>query len=286
MKPPPFKYARPGHLHEVLTLLSQYGDEAKLLAGGQSLVPMLNFRLLRPSVLIDLNAVSDMDALTVVDGTLVVGSMVRQRTAERSPDVLTSAPLIVQALGHVGHIQIRNRGTIGGSLINSAPAAELPAVALVLEAEMVLRTSRGERVVQASDFFYGPFTTAAEPDEVLTEVRFHHLPGTRTTFLEVARRSGDFALAGVAALARVDYETRILTEVRLAAIGVGGGPVRLFGAEAVVTGRHATPEALRESGAAAADQVTPSTDLHASGEYRKQLLNVLVARALAEIAAL
>ena len=286
MKPPPFKYVRPSDLNEVISLLSQHGEEAKLLAGGQSLVPMLNFRLLRPSVLIDLNAVTHMDSLAVADGTLLIGSMVRQRTAERSSDVLISAPLIVRALRHVGHFQIRNRGTIGGSLMHSAPAAELPGVALLLEAQMVLQSSRGERVIQASDFFCGPFTTAADPDEILTEVRFHTPPGARTTFLEVARRSGDFALAGVAALARIDPETRVLKEVRLAAIGVGGGPVRLFQAEAVVTGRYATPEALRESGAAAADEVTPSADLHASEDYRKRLLNVLVARALAEITTL
>jgi aerobic carbon-monoxide dehydrogenase medium subunit len=283
MKPPPFKYTRPRELNEVLELLSEYGDEAKLLAGGQSLVPMLNFRLLRPSVLIDLNAIGGLDTLGSRNGMMVVGPMVRQSTAEASPDVLASAPLLVQALRHVGHVQIRNRGTIGGSLIHAAPAAELPAVALVLDAELVLRNLRAERVVTAADFFRGPFTTAAEPDEVLTEIRFHSLVDTRTAFVELAMRSGDFALAGVAALARVDSESGVFMEVRLAAIGVAGGPVRLSEAEAAVTGRQATREALRDGGAAAAAEVTPSTDVHASGSYRKEVLGVLAARALAKV---
>jgi carbon-monoxide dehydrogenase medium subunit len=286
MKPPPLKYARPGDLSDVLRLLAQHGDEAKLLAGGQSLMPMLNFRLLRPAVLIDLSAVSGMDALVVDGGTLTAGAMVRQRTAERSDEVLATAPLVVQALRHVGHIQIRNRGTIGGSLAHAAPAAELPAVALTLEGEMVLRSSRAERIVQASDFFRGPFTTAADPDEVLMEVRFHNLAGTRTTFLELARRSGDFALAGVAALARVDSATGIVSEARLVAIGVSGEPMRLDQAEAVVRGNAGTPETFREAGAAAARQVTTFTDLHATAEYRKEMLAVLVSRALAEVAVL
>lgn len=286
MKPPPLKYARPDDLNDVLTLLAQHGDEAKLLAGGQSLMPMLNFRLLRPSVLIDLSAVSGMDSLTVDGETLIAGAMVRQTSAMQSHEVSAATPLVVQALRHVGHLQIRNRGTIGGSLAHAAPAAELPAVALTLDAEMVLRNSRADRIVHASDFFRGPFTTAANPDEVLTEIRFHNLAGSRTTFLELARRAGDFALAGVAALARVDSDTRTISEARLVAIGVSGEPMRLSEAEAVVTGAPATRETFREAGIAAARQVTTFTDLHATAEYRKEMLAVLVSRALAEVAAL
>ncbi|HEX9312764.1 MAG TPA: FAD binding domain-containing protein, partial [Actinomycetota bacterium] len=215
MKPPPFKYARPGELDEVLALLSEHGDEAKLLAGGQSLIPLLNFRLARPSVLVDLNSVSGLDGMTSQNGTIGLGAMVRQRAAERSPDVGSSCPLIVQALRHVAHLQIRNRGTVGGSIAHADPAAELPAVALALDAEMVVRSAAGERVVPASEFFQGPFTTAVGPEEVLVEVRFPKLAGARSTFLELARRSGDFALAGVAAVARVEEGSGAVTEARL-----------------------------------------------------------------------
>ena len=285
MKPPPLKYARPDDLSDVLTLLEQHGDEAKLLAGGQSLMPMLNFRLIRPSVLIDLGAVGGMDSLTVDGGTLIAGAMVRQTSAKQSHEVSATTPLVVQALRHVGHLQIRNRGTIGGSLAHAAPAAELPAVALILDAEMVLRNSRADRIVHASDFYRGPFTTAANPDEVLTEIRFHNVAGSRTTFLELARRAGDFALAGVAALARVGSDARTISEARLVAIGVSGEPMRLSEAEAVITGAPCTQETFLEAGVAAARQVTTFTDLHATAEYRKEMLAVLVSRALSEVAA-
>jgi carbon-monoxide dehydrogenase medium subunit len=281
MKPPPFRYLRPSGADEVLQLLAEHGDEAKVLAGGQSLVPLLNFRLARPAVLIDLAMVDELRGVRRDDGHLVIGAMTRQREAETSREVAGAAPLIPQALGWVGHLQIRNRGTVGGSIAHADPAAELTAVALALDAEMVVRSATGERVLAAADFFEGPFTTALAPDELLTEVRFGVLEGAKTAFLELARRSGDFAMAGVAA---VNTGSAGTPDVRLAAIGVGGSATRLQAAEDAVRGREPTDEVLREAGEAASDAVDPPTDVHADSEYRKELLGVLVRRALRQVA--
>ncbi len=281
MKPTPFRYLRPRSAEEVLHVLGQYGDQAKVLAGGQSLVPLLNFRLARPELLVDLALVEELRGIRSSQGSVAVRAMTRQRDAEMSEELLAACPLIPQALGWVGHLQIRNRGTVGGSIAHADPAAELPAVALALEADMVLRRAGGERVVPAAEFFEGPFTTSLAPDELLVEVRFEVTDGARTTFLELARRSGDFALAGVAAVNRAKLGS---VDVRLAAIGVGGSAVRLTSAEEVVRGRELSDEALREAGEAASAAVEPPTDVHADSAYRKELLGVLVRRALRQVA--
>ncbi len=261
-------------------MLAEHGDEAKVLAGGQSLVPLLNLRLARPSVVIDLAAIEGLARQERVDGHVVLGPMTRQRAVETSADVAAACPLLVEAIQHIGHVQIRNRGTVGGSLAHADPAAELPAVALALDAEMVARSTRGERVVPAQDFFGGPFTTTLQPDELLMEVRIPVTEGRRTAFLEQARRTGDFALAGVAAVVRFEPDSVRVAEAGLAALGAGPTPIRLHDAEAAVLGSDLGDASLAAAATAAAAEVRPFTDLHADEDYRRHLVGVLVSRAL------
>ena len=265
----------------MLEILAEHGDEAKILAGGQSLVPLLNFRFARPSVLVDLGHVRSLVGVERRNGIVSIGAMTRQRQAEISDELREACPLIPQGLAWVGHLQIRNRGTIGGSIAHADPAAEMCAVALAAEADMEVHGPRGERTVAASDFFQGPFTTVVEPDELLTEIRFPVMEDARTAFLELARRSGDFALSGVAAVNRGEPGA---ARVALAAIGVGGSAVRLGDAEAAVEGRELTEDVLRDAGEAASAAVDPPTDIHADAGYRKELLGVLVRRALRQVA--
>jgi carbon-monoxide dehydrogenase medium subunit len=282
MKPPPFAYARPRSLDEAIATLERYGEEAKPLAGGQSLVPLLNFRLARPSVLVDLQWVDGLDRIEQRDGGLVVGAMVRQRTLERSPAVRSDCPLLVRALAHVGHVQIRNRGTVGGSLAHADPAAELPAVALALEAEVEAAGPEGTRRIDASDLFVGPFTTSLRPHEIVTSIRFPSTRGARTAFLEFALRRGDFALAGVAAVISSPPDEERLSGVALAALGAGPTPLRLRAAEAAMEGRDRSPTAMREAAAAASGEVEPFDDVHADAHLRRDLVGALVTRALEE----
>ncbi len=284
LKPPPFLYARPQSLAEALELLGKEGDEGKLLAGGQSLVPLLNFRLARPSVLIDLNLLSELSYVRREDGWLEIGAMTRQRAVELSEQVVATCPLIPEALHHVGHLQIRNRGTVGGSLAHADPAAELPAVAVALGAELVVQSSNGSRTLQARDFFDGPFMTLLAPDEMLTAARFPVTEGGRTTFLEFARRSGDFALGGVAAFVRFADGADTVADVGIAALGMGATPMRLEAAEAAVRGRTLDAVTLQEAADAASSGVDPFTDAHADAGYRRELIGTLVRRALAGVA--
>jgi carbon-monoxide dehydrogenase medium subunit len=284
MKPPPFLYCRPATLEEALALLAEHGDEAKALAGGQSLMPLLNFRLARPSVLVDLCLIQELQGVSRREGELVVGAMVVQRRAERDAQVGAACPLIPAALRHVGHLQIRNRGTVGGSLAHADPAAELPSVALATEATMVVRSSRGVRTIPAAEFFQGPFMTALDPEELLVEARFPVLDGSRTAFLELARRSGDFAMAGVAAVVTFDSSERV-AKAGLAGLGVGATPIRLAGAEAALADRALTEEAIASASAAASAEVRPMGDVHADEEYRRHLVGVLLGRALRQIGA-
>lgn len=282
MKPPPFDYRCPDTLDEALALLGEYGDDAKVLAGGQSLVPLLNFRLARPAVLVDVNRVPHLDAVTWDGDRLVLGAMVRERAAERSDAVREAAPLLARALPLIGHPAIRTRGTIGGSLAHADPAAELPAVALATDAELVLcSAARGERVVPAADFFEGYFTTALAPDELLTEIRLPGAPaGTGSCFEEVARRHGDYAMVGAAATVRLDEGGRI-ADARLVLIGVADRPVRATAAEAALADGEPSPAAFAAAGAVAVGDLTPSSDLHASAAYRRTVAATLVGRALA-----
>jgi carbon-monoxide dehydrogenase medium subunit len=280
LKPAPFAYHCPTSLDEALALLAEHGDEAKVLAGGQSLVPMMAFRLARPSVLVDLNRLPGLSGVEVAGDVVTVGAMVREHAAERSSDLLERVPLLAEALPLIGHAAIRSRGTIGGSLSHADPAAELPAVALATGAELVLRSAaRGERTVAAGDFFEGYFTTALADDEILTAVRFPvAAAGTGACFAEAARRHGDFAMVGVAASLQLDGGT--IADARLALIGVSDVPVRVGEAEAELVGQAPTSAAFDAAVAAAVRGLTPPSDVHASAAYRRSVAGVLVRRAL------
>lgn len=280
MKPAPFEYHRPASLDEAVALLAELGDEARPLAGGQSLVPMLALRLARPAHVIDLDRVDELTQVDVGPTGLRLGSMVRQRTVETSAEMTDACPLLAQAIPNIGHVPIRTRGTVGGSLAHADPVAELPAVASALEAQIVLRSVRGERVVEAGDFFIGHFTTMAAPDELLTEVRFP-TPGRRsgTSFAEMSRRPGDFAIVGAAAVVTTADDGTIATAA-LSLCGVGPTPVRLTAAEKIVIGQPASLELFRDAMAAAAADLDPPNDLHGTAAYRRRLAAVLGERVL------
>ncbi len=282
MKPPLFDYRSPSSLDEALALRAEYSDDSAVLAGGQSLVPMLNLRLARPEVLIDLGGVSEVAGISELDGGVSLGAMTRQRDAERSDLIRERAPLVQQALAHVGHPTIRNRGTVGGSLAHADPAAELPAVCIALDAELVARSATAERAIAAEDFYVGFMSTSLAPDELLVEVRIPAPADTSgTAFLELARRHGDFALVGVAAKIALDGES-VITDARLVFTGVGLQPVRAREAEASLRGRSAGAEAFAAAADLAAGELQPRTDAHASGDYRRRVARVLARRALEE----
>jgi CO/xanthine dehydrogenase FAD-binding subunit len=279
VKPPPFDYYAPVTVEEALELLVRYGGEAKVLAGGQSLMPLLNFRLTRPAALVDLNRIPDLAYIREHDGWLYLGAMTRQRTIELSPLVRQRVPLLAEATRWVGHLPIRTRGTIGGSLAHADPAAEYPAVLTALEGEVVVRGPRGQRLLGAGALFQSYLTTSLAPDEILTEVRLPATPpGTGVAFEEFARRHGDFAIVGVAALVTVDGEE--CRQARLAAAGAGPTPVRLRAAEEILERRGLGDEAIAAAAARASELVQPDSDLHASADYRRHLTRVLATRAL------
>lgn len=281
MKPAPFAYAAPETEDEVLDLLAEHGDEAKLVAGGQSLLPMLSMRLARPGVLIDLNGVAGLAGIQEADGGVSLGATTRERTAERSALVAERVPVLAEALPLIGHEAIRNRGTIGGSIAHADASAELPAVAAVTGASLVLRSRNGgERVLTAAEFFQGHYTTALGDDELLTEVRVPGTPpGAGWAFTEVARRHGDFALVGVAAMVALGADATV-ADARLCLLGVADVPLRLPAVEAALAGRPATADTF----AAAADDAVAglelASDVHGSGEFRRRLARVTVRRAL------
>jgi CO/xanthine dehydrogenase FAD-binding subunit len=276
MKPASFEYVAPRTLDEVLARLADLGDDAKLLAGGQSLVPAMNMRLARPKVLIDLGRVQGLDGIHAENGSLALGALVRQRTAERSEAVRRGVPLLAEALPFIGHPTIRNRGTIGGSLAHADPAAELPAVVAALDGDLVVASARGRRVVKPPAFFVSYLTTSLRPDEMLVEVR---LPAagahTCCAFVEFARRPGDFALVGVALALEMDPAGACRT-ARLALTGVGAGPVRAVQAERCLAGRVVTAAVVREAAESAAKEIDPADDLHATSHYRRRLAAALV----------
>ena len=285
MKPAPFAYHAASSLDEATQLLSRFGDEAKVIAGGQSLMPLLGFRLARPAHLVDVNGIDALAKIGAADGGLSLGAMVRQRAAERSALVRERCPLLAAALPWIGHPAIRNRGTIGGSLAHADPAAELPAVAVALDATLVARSTRGERQISASEFFAGHFTTALAPDECLVEIRFPAWPGgAGATFEEVSRRHGDFAMVGVAAVVRSGAAGDV-ADARIVLTGVGGTPVRAHEAEALLRGARAGREAFEAAAERAARDLEPPSDLHATRAYRRHVARVLVRRALERAAA-
>ena len=278
MKPSRFHYHAPTTVADAVGVLAEHGDEAKVLAGGQSLVPMMSLRLATFAHLVDLNRVGGLDTIERRNGDLRVGAIVRQATAEHDATVAAGAPLLAKALPHIGHFQIRNRGTIGGSLAHSDPASELPAVALALDATLEANGPGGQRSIGASEFFDGPFQTALADDEILTAVSFPAWDGASGFAVEeVARRHGDFALCGAVCGVTLDGDT--VTRAAIAMFGVGPSAVRATSAEQALIAAGAGAD-LKSVGAEAAAGLDPSDDIHASGAYRKQVAAVVVRRAL------
>ena len=279
MKPPVFEYTAVGSIDEAVAELEQHGDSAKLLAGGQSLIPLLNMRLASPARLVDLNRVAELAYVRQKDGGLTIGAMTRQRAVERSALAVQHAPLLAAALPWVGHFQIRNRGTVGGSLSHADPAAELPAVAVCLDARFTVRGPAGERTVAAEDFFLTQLTTALAPTELLTEIWWPaRLPGSGSAWLELARRHGDYALVGVGAV--VTLRDGRIREARLALTGVGNRPVRARAAEALLAGAAVTARALADAAEAVRGAIDPGSDIHATAAYRRHVAGVLTERAI------
>lgn len=282
MKPATFEYHDPATLSEATALLGRLGEDARVLAGGQSLVPLMNFRLARPAHLVDLNRVAELDFLSVEDGELHIGAMTRQRRLERSEEVAAGWPLLREATGFIGHVQIRNRGTVGGSLAHAFPSAELPVAMVTLDATVVLQREGGERTVAAEDFFFGTMTTALEPGELLREVRVPApAAGSGASFQEVSRRYGDFALAGAAALVTLDRDGAV-AGARLTL--TGAAPIRAQAAEETMRGQEPSEALFREAARRAVEGIEQDSDMHASAEYRRRACEVLARRALTEAA--
>ena len=283
MKPAPFDYARPQSVTDALALLSARASEAKILAGGQSLVPMMNFRMARPGLLIDINRLAELDYHRVEGSHLVVGALARHAALRSSTLVRTACPLMAEAYQHVGHGPIRNRGTLCGNLCHADPASEMPAVALATDAVMVLRSSSGERRIPAEEFFLGTYETAANPDELLVEVRIPVAPDQQGWgFREMSVRKGDFALTGVAATLTVARGK--IASAALAVCGVGDRALRLRSVEASLVGGPSNSDAFARAGETAGAALEAQTDLHADAAYRKDLVRTLVERALAAAA--
>ena len=288
MKPAPFEYHAPTSLADAVTLLARLEDEgcdAKILAGGQSLMPMLAMRVARPDALIALRCVPGLAHIRPQDGRIAIGAMASKRAAELSALVRERQPLFHAATRLVGHQQIRNRGSVGGSFAHADPASEYPAVALVLDMEMVATGPDGERVIPAAEFFVTYMTTALEQGEILTEVRMPVLPtGTGWAIREISRRSGDLALAGVALTLRLEADR--CADARIAAFGIDATAVRLSEAEDALRGAVPNTESFARAGAiAAASLADPMSCIHASAEYRRHLVGTLLERALADAAA-
>jgi aerobic carbon-monoxide dehydrogenase medium subunit len=279
VKLPDFEYQAPATVAEATGLLAEHQDEASLLAGGQSLIPLMALRLAHPAVLVDINGLDGLSGISVTGGRVAIGALTREYVAEESETVAVTVPLLAAALPLIGHEAIRSRGTLGGSLAHADPAGELPAVALALDAEFVVRSESGERVIPAAEWFEGYLTTSRRPDEILVEVRFPVAePGTGVAFREVARRHGDFAMVGLAASLTLAGGT--ITDARLAFSGVADVPVRAAAAESLLAGQQPSAELFGEAARRAAAALDPPADLHGSSEYRKKVAATLVRRGL------
>jgi len=279
VKPAKFDYHAPTSLDEAVALLQRYGGDAKILAGGQSLMPLLNFRLSRPAALVDLNRIARLAYIREENGQVRLGAMTRQRTIEFSPVVARRLPLLSEATKWVGHLPIRTRGTIGGSIAHADPSAEYPAVLTALEGEVVARGPKGERVVKAKDLFLTYLTTSLESDEVLSEIRLPVMPvGAGFALEEFSRRHGDFAIVAIAAM--VVRDAARCKQARLATAGAGPVPVRLRAAEEILERDGVTDAAIDAAARRAAELVSPDSDIHASADYRRHLTMVLTRRAL------
>jgi carbon-monoxide dehydrogenase medium subunit len=269
-----------------VALLAAHNGEAKPIAGGQSLMPMLAFRVASPSLLVDLRKLPDLNRIVIADDGVRLGAMVRWRDIEDDVRLRAAHPLLAAAIAHVAHYQIRNRGTVGGSLAHADPAAEMPGVALACDAEIAVTGAAGSRTIAAGDFFLGPLTTALAPDEIIVEVRLPAWPARRRWgFQEFARRRGDFALAGVALFYDEDEDGKA-ADTHAGAIGVGDRPVRLSAAEAALNGRAVDAAAIADAARAASAEVDPPDDIHAHAAYRRALVGTLTERALTAAATL
>ncbi len=286
MKPAVFDYHAPRTVDEALGLLAQYGGDAKPLAGGQSLVPTMNFRLAQPAALVDLNGIDELFYLRQGEGGLRCGAMTRQRSVENSTLAQRLSPLLHEAMPHIAHTQIRNRGTIGGSLAHADPAAELPALALALDARFYVRSLTDGRWIAARDYYTGLFTTAMQPEEMLVEAVFPALPaGSGWAFDEVARQHGNYALCGAAAII-TQGEDGLVKNAKLVFLSVGEGPVEAFQAANMLVGERPTPEAVRAAADTAATQeIDPVGDIHAGPAFRRHLARVVAQRVLTRAAA-
>ena len=282
MKPAPFEYHAPGSIEEALFILHNSEGEAKILAGGQSLVPAMNFRVVQPSALIDLNRLPELGYIREEDGYLRIGAMTRERHLEFDGSIAKRVPLLHEAAPHIAHPQIRNRGTIGGSLVHADPAAELPVLMFALQARLKTRGSAGERWIDANDFFVGMFTTALEPDEILVEIELPFMPPrTGWSFLEVAPRAGDYAMMGVAALVTLDEAAGTCQNVKLVYLNAGDGPVDAKEAAELFQGESLNDELIDSAAHLASTQeINPFGNIHASVEYQRHLANILTKKAL------
>ena len=283
MKPAPFKYYAPQSVPEVLDLLNEYGYDAKVLAGGQSLVPMMNFRLVQPAVIVDINKTPELSYIEPHDKGVHLGAMVRHSQAEKDPLIKEHAPLIHETMPQIATVQIRNRGTIGGSLAHADSSAELVVVTTALEAKFKIQNQKGERLVPAAEFFVGLLTTSMEPEDLLLEVQIPTLPAhSGWSLKEVARRPHDFALMGVAVILTLDKKERC-TEARMVYLSAGDGPISAPESAKLLVGNEITPELITAAAEkAAADEIDPGSDIHATAEFRRHLANVLTRRALEE----
>ena len=278
MKPAVFEYYDPTSLDEALSLMSQFGDGARPLAGGQSLVPLMNFRLLRPAHVIDLNRIGELSYLKIEDDALRLGATMRQRQLEKSPVVAERWPLLREAAGFIGHIQIRNRGTIGGSLAHAFPSAELPVAMVTLDASLVLCSKSKRRTIRAEEFFVSTMTTALEPEELLTEIMVPALPAhTGWSYQEVSRRHGDFALAGAAAVIALDAKGYIH---RAGLTLTGATPLRVRLIEEFLMGEKPSAALFNDTARRATENIEQDSDIHASAEYRRSACEALARRAL------
>ena len=281
MKPAPFEYHAPLSVEQTLELLREHGEEAKILAGGQSLVPAMNFRIVQPSLLVDINRVPNISYIREEGAVLRVGTMTRERQLEFDPLITKQSPLLAEALPFIAHPQIRNRGTIGGSLVNADPAAELPVLMLALNARLKARSTSGERWIEAQDFFVGMFTTALEADEMLVEIELPVMPArTGWSFMEVAPRTGDYALMGVAALVTLD-ENKKCRRVKLVYLNAGDGPVDAKESAKNLEGEIVNDKLIESAAKLASEhEITPFGNVHASPEFQRHLANVLTKKAL------
>ena len=280
MKPAPFKYIAATSLQQALALKAQHGDEAKFLAGGQSLIPAMNFRLARPAVLIDINGIESLAGVRISPGMARIGPLTRYRALQRDAAFAGLFPLIGEALPHIAHPQIRNRGTIGGNLSHADPASELPAIAVALRARVHVQSANRARSVAAADFFVSALTTDLAPDEMLTEIELPlQSPRTGSCFMEVARRRGDFAIVGVAAQMTLD-DHDACSDIRLTFCGVGETPVDASPAVSMLIGQSPTEKTFRDVAASVQAMIEPAGSVHATADYQRHVAGVLTERAL------